>query len=67
LTSRVEQPIVTALKTIKAKGHEYRELALDEEDQTDVWDDIELFFEQKLEIIREQRELPPNWPGDERV
>jgi hypothetical protein len=67
LTSRVEQPIVTAFKTIKAKGHEYRELALDEEDQTDVWDDIELFFEQKLEVIREQRELPPNWPGDERV
>jgi hypothetical protein len=67
LTSRAEQPIVTAFKAIKANGHEYRELALDEEDQTDVRDDIALFFEQKLELIREQRDLSPNWPGDEKV
>ncbi|KAL3457447.1 hypothetical protein BJX64DRAFT_293126 [Aspergillus heterothallicus] len=67
LTSRFEEPIVASFKSISRNGHDYRELILDEKGRTAIQDDIALFFEKKLKIIREERDLAPNWPGKEQV
>ncbi|KAJ5938324.1 WD40 repeat-like protein [Penicillium verhagenii] len=63
LTSRPELPISLGFSDIA--DHEYQNLALHEIPEEATEPDIYLFLQNRFEKIRQNRNISPNWPGDD--
>ncbi|CAI7644574.1 unnamed protein product [Penicillium viridicatum] len=61
VTSRPELPIRLGFKDV---GCCHQDLILHEIPEPIIKRDISLFLEQKLTLIRKERPLPPDWPGN---
>ncbi|KAL2817161.1 hypothetical protein BJX63DRAFT_419722 [Aspergillus granulosus] len=62
VTSRPELPIRLGFRDV---GTDHQDLILHEVSEPIVKHDISLFLKHKLATIRQERRLPPDWPGDE--
>ncbi|KAK4870121.1 hypothetical protein LT330_005175 [Penicillium expansum] len=65
LTSRPELPI--RLGFLKIAKHEYRDLALHEIPEAVTAHDITLFLKDRLNRIRDTKDVPVDWPRDEEI
>lgn len=65
LTSRPELP--TKLEFRKVDNKDRRDLVLHEIPKPIIEHDITLFLKHKFATIREDRLIPPNWPGDDKI
>ena len=65
LTSRPELP--TKLGFRKVDNKDRRDLVLHEIPKPIIEHDITLFLKHKFATIREDRLIPPNWPGDDKI
>lgn len=65
LTSRPE--FSTKLGFRKVSSKDRRDLVLDEIPRPIIEHDISLFLKHKFATIREDRLIPPSWPGDDRI
>lgn len=65
VTSRPETPILTGFRAINQSVH--HDFVLHDVSLSIVRHDIFIYIESKLSEIRDDRGLPPSWPGQERV
>ncbi|KAJ5765710.1 hypothetical protein N7520_005269 [Penicillium odoratum] len=65
LTSRPELPI--RLGFSKIAKHEYQDLALHEMPEAATTHAITLFFEDRFKMIRDAKNVPIDWPGNDRI
>ncbi|KAJ5404017.1 WD40 repeat-like protein [Penicillium cosmopolitanum] len=63
LTSRPELPINLGFSEIT--DHEYQDIALHEIPEESTAQDIQLFLKDQFAKIRQDRNIPTNWPGDD--
>jgi hypothetical protein len=63
LTSRPELPI--SLGFLEITDHEYQDLALHEIPKEVTKHDIHLFLQDRFAIIKRDRNIAQNWPGDD--
>ncbi|GLA98339.1 hypothetical protein AtubIFM57143_006280 [Aspergillus tubingensis] len=66
ITSRPELPIQLGFQEDTVKDH-HRDLVLHRIPKPVIEHDISLFLSHKLHIIRKERSLPPDWPGDDNL
>ncbi|KAL3469675.1 hypothetical protein BJX99DRAFT_268041 [Aspergillus californicus] len=64
VTSRPELPIRLGFRAV---GNDHQDLILHEVHETVIKHDISLFLQHKLDAIRQERSLSPDWPGDVNV
>jgi hypothetical protein len=65
VTSRPELPIRLGFKQMS--DGTYQDLILHEVPKKTIGHDLELFLEHELGEIREQRSMPPDWPGKDQI
>lgn len=65
LTSRPEWPTKLGFRKVDNKDH--RDLVLHEIPKPIIEHDITLFLRHKFATIREDRLIPPSWPGDDKI
>ena len=65
VTSRPETPILTGFRAVDQSVHQ--DFVLHDVSLSIVRHDISIYIESKLSGIRDDRGLPPNWPGQQRV